>query len=290
MRSQGSVLRAGSFLSPGKEAAVTRESKLALIIGFVLVLVVGVLVSDHFSQASTMSLDTTTPQRGQFSTPLADLGPREERAIENAIDRTTIDGKNANTVSGRLAEDNAFEPIVITQGEPSIIEQALMKAQEIVDKTNLPEAANYLKNEPASFIYQHTSHPLPEKTYQNYTVVTGDSLIKLARRFFGDGERWREIESLNADVLGPDSILQIGMTLKLPSDARILTTGPREQTATKPSSGTTGTYTVKRGDTLGEISMKLLGTSKRMGEIVSLNGLESADEIFVGMTLKIPAK
>ena len=43
---------------PGKEAAVTKESKLALIIGFVLVLVVGVLVSDHFSQASSMKLDT----------------------------------------------------------------------------------------------------------------------------------------------------------------------------------------------------------------------------------------
>jgi nucleoid-associated protein YgaU len=289
MRSQGSVLRAGSFLSPGKEAAVTRESKLALIIGFVLVLVVGVLVSDHFSQASTMSLDTTTPKAGQFNTPLADLGPREERAIENAIDRAPSAKNDANAVSQRQFDEEAFEPIVIAQGG-SIIEQAIKKAQEVVDNTNLPEAAGYVITEPTSLKGKPTSRPLPEKTYQNYTVVSGDSLIKLARRFFGDGERWREIESLNADVLGPDSILQIGMTLKLPADARILTRGSRERKAAGSSTGTPGTYTVQRGDTLGEISIKLLGTSKRMGEIVSLNGLESADEIFVGMTLKIPAK
>lgn len=268
---------------------MTRESKLALIIGFVLVLVVGVLVSDHFSQASTMSLDTSTPQRGQFNTPLADLGPREERAIENAIDRTSA--RTASTPSATQGpEEDTFEPMVIAQGAPSIIDQAMKKAQEIVDNTNLPEAAEYVITEPTSLNRKPTSRPLPEKTYQNYTVVSGDSLIKLARRFFGDGERWREIESLNADVLGPDSILQIGMTLKLPSDARILTSGSREQSASNPSVGSTGAYTVKQGDTLGEISMKLLGTSKRMDEIVSLNGLESADEIFVGMTLKIPAK
>ena len=38
--------------------SVTREHKLALIIGFSLVLVVGVLISDHFSKARSAQVAT----------------------------------------------------------------------------------------------------------------------------------------------------------------------------------------------------------------------------------------
>ena len=62
---------------------MTKESKLALIIGFVLVLVVGVLVSDHFSQASKMSHDTLEPGEAEVSTPIASLGDRDRNAINS---------------------------------------------------------------------------------------------------------------------------------------------------------------------------------------------------------------
>jgi nucleoid-associated protein YgaU len=48
------------------------------------------------------------------------------------------------------------------------------------------------------------------------------------------------------------------------------------------------TYTVKRGDTLGEISRKLLGTSKRWHEIAEFNKLEDGDNIPAGTVLKMP--
>ncbi|MFN7020841.1 MAG: hypothetical protein ACK4WH_05885, partial [Phycisphaerales bacterium] len=41
---------------------MTREHKLALIIGFTLVLVVGVLISDHFSKAHEARLRTEMPE------------------------------------------------------------------------------------------------------------------------------------------------------------------------------------------------------------------------------------
>lgn len=263
---------------PCKEAAVTKESKLALIIGFVLVLVVLVLVSDHFSQASTMTLDTMGQDQSAIDTPIARLGQREQTAITSAI-------TEAPEESSARTPPEQFQPVVINQ--PTIIDDAIEQAKRRVQQTDLPAAAEPThRDEPRS----RRTRPLPAKTYHPYTVTEGDTLIGIARELLGDAERWREIESINADVLGPGAVLQIGMTLRLPADARILTNGKRQTTPTARTDSPARTYTVVAGDTLGEISMKLLGTSKRMNEIAQLNGLASPDQIFVGMTLKIPAK
>jgi len=47
---------------------------------------------------------------------------------------------------------------------------------------------------------------------------------------------------------------------------------------------------VKKGDTLGQIAMRELGTSKRANEILTLNKLSDANSIRVGQKLKLPAK
>ncbi|MFG0244712.1 MAG: LysM peptidoglycan-binding domain-containing protein [Phycisphaerales bacterium JB052] len=270
---------------PGKEAAVTKESKLALIIGFVLVLVVGVLVSDHFSQASNMTLDTMRADQNRDEPIIAHLGTREQAAIDQAIDRG---GRQPSQAS----PGEESQPVIISSvpRDRSLIEQAFHEARSVVQNTDLPPAVEPTKVQEPTQHSRTNIRPLPTKTYQSYTVVQGDSLIGIARRLLGDGDRYVEIENLNADKLGPDSILQIGMQLKLPGDARILTSGSRQTRTSGNASGNTRNYTVAPGDTLGEISINLLGTSKRMNEIVELNGLSSPDQIFVGMTLKIPSK
>ena len=50
------------------------------------------------------------------------------------------------------------------------------------------------------------------------------------------------------------------------------------------------TYTVKKGDTLGQIAQRELGTMKRADEIVKLNKLKSASSIREGMKLSLPTK
>lgn len=47
-------------------------------------------------------------------------------------------------------------------------------------------------------------------------------------------------------------------------------------------------YEVQSGDTLSEISLKLLGTSKRTKEIMELNGIDDPKRIRAGAKLKIP--
>lgn len=60
-----------------------------------------------------------------------------------------------------------------------------------------------------------------------------------------------------------------------------------------PGLGTGATkYTVAQGDTLYQISQRLLGTGRRWQEIAQLNALDDAKvrRLYVGQVLKIPAR
>tara|TARA_R110002096_G_scaffold173781_5_gene348528 strand:+ start:171826 stop:172668 length:843 start_codon:yes stop_codon:yes gene_type:complete len=276
-----------------KESAVTRESKLALILSFVLILVVGVLVSDHFSKATSMDPDQLDALNRQ---PLVQLPGAERNRIESAIDRV-------------MPDENRFASIVPKDPEPVVIANGSGHTGSLLDELsnglsnglnnsmnnfNAPALANPVQITNSQIETQPATRPLGAVNHTTYTVQEGDSLYRIAADALGDGNRWTEIQQLNADKVGNNGIINPGMTLKLPSNARV--SAPQQQaptrssTASKKSEASTTTYTVAAGDTLGEISMKLLGTSRRMNEFVKLNGLKEADDIRVGMKLKVPAK
>ena len=268
---------------------MTRESKLALIIGFVLVLVVGVLVSDHFSQANSMELDTQEASGQIANGPITELGIREQRGLNRAIESASPKRQIASSQSGQDAPVEIFNGRRATSSSQSRDQGSILdRAFNHVQETEFPKAAQVTPKQTSSF-----ARSLPEVSYPKYRVVEGDSLIKIARRLLGDGDRWTEIHQLNAAVLGPDAILKIGVYLKLPSDAKGDAKNDAKKTTTRRASSTASSvksYTVISGDTLGQISMKLLGTSRRADEIAELNGLESANDIRIGMKLKIPSK
>ncbi len=54
-------------------------------------------------------------------------------------------------------------------------------------------------------------------SHQIYTVVAGDTLTKIAAKFYGDGESWEPIYEANRDSLSSPSALRVGQTLVIPS-------------------------------------------------------------------------
>ncbi len=58
--------------------------------------------------------------------------------------------------------------------------------------------------------------PLSPAGGQVYTVQKGDSLYELARRFYNDQSRWREIWEANKNRLADPDKLQVGMKLIIP--------------------------------------------------------------------------
>jgi nucleoid-associated protein YgaU len=60
--------------------------------------------------------------------------------------------------------------------------------------------------------------PTPEPTYQTYTIESGDSLSKIARHFYGDASKWRQIFEANRDVIKDPDLIHPGHTIKIPSE------------------------------------------------------------------------
>jgi len=118
------------------------------------------------------------------------------------------------------------------------------------------------------------------------TVESGDSLIRIAKQYLGDGSRWEEIYELNRDQLDRPEALKVGMKIKLPA----ITPEQPESEGSQPSSRAADTYTVKTGDNLASIAGETLGDRTRWREIFEANQdqLSDPDAIRVGQTLHIP--
>ncbi len=51
---------------------------------------------------------------------------------------------------------------------------------------------------------------------QVYTVQSGDSLSKIAKRFYGDANQYQKIFQANSDQLSDPDKIQVGQQIKLP--------------------------------------------------------------------------
>ena len=65
--------------------------------------------------------------------------------------------------------------------------------------------------------------PEPESAQdQWYTVSPGDSLSKIAKRFYGDANRWQKIFEANRDRIENPDLIQPGWKLKIPAAQKSL--------------------------------------------------------------------
>ena len=55
-----------------------------------------------------------------------------------------------------------------------------------------------------------------ETTLQTYTVAKGDSLSKIAKKFYGNANKWRVIFEANGDQLSNPDLIKPGQVLKIP--------------------------------------------------------------------------
>lgn len=315
---------------------MTRESKLALMIAVTLILLVGVLLSDHLSGATVAEFDDPAP-RDRVLSPVAGL-PGTADPIASLVARpqpgeSVLSGVPGLTVSGLSGPVALPEPVVISQGvqpmERSILSQALdgvgsgvngavdrfrasdppalvgwseeifepVGAQAVTLPPRDSRGSSPVKAVPDRRAGEAaalggrftTARPEPAAAWRTHTVVENDNLYRLASRYLGDGERWPELQRLNRDVLGEGTDLRVGQVIKIDAE-KSGGAAPTKRVARPAPAAVAREYVVLKGDRLGEISLKLLGTTRRMKEIVELNGLKDPDDIRVGQTLKIPAK
>lgn len=301
---------------------MTREHKLALIVGFSLILVVGVLISDHVSSTTRSELPDFGHDEAPVPVALAPATiepeqpaqvairvpePEPEPIVELHFGRQIPDSQPEEAApSGRgpiLASNDVGAPA----NDPTLVERMREFGGRVVERAgrgdvDLPTLAQTSqgRQEPngnadqtggeASAPASRTSPPEPPARW--HTVERGQSLYTISQRYYGNGRHWRKLAEANQDRVGDDGTVRQGVRLRIPENLNGVAA------ASLPPAGESESrtvqlreYTVQSGDTLGVISQRLLGTVRRTEEIVSLNSsiIEDADDIRVGMVLKIPA-
>lgn len=63
---------------------------------------------------------------------------------------------------------------------------------------------------------QPTPPSAPAAAPRTYTVVAGDSLSKIAKKLYGDGNQWKRIFDANRDQIKNPDLIHPGQVLKIP--------------------------------------------------------------------------
>ncbi|MDE6674921.1 MAG: LysM peptidoglycan-binding domain-containing protein, partial [Acetatifactor sp.] len=140
-------------------------------------------------------------------------------------------------------------------------------------------------------------------TEVTYTIVSGDTLWKIADRFYGNGSLWTKIFADNADIIKDANKIYVGQVIRLyimdqPEQASIsavptTTSIPLGNTGQLPTDAVDGeVYVVQTGDSLWKIAAKLYGDGHKWRSIYAANQdvLRAPGKIYAGQRLIIPDK
>ncbi len=256
---------------------MTRENKLALVIGFALILFVGILISDHFSSvAARRSADL----RPAIADPLA-VNRHEDRELLDVMERLGDQRQNRANNS-----PVAVNPVQL-QGQRPVANR----------RTEPQETVRFIEmggTTPA----RGDSTGSPGSGMRFHDVGSDETLTQICRRYYGDDALVGDLARYNG-LKNPNMVSQ-GRRLRIP-DASDLVRGIK-----RPSLGNTDKpnaaqrpvaqkksyekYRVRSGDNLSEIAQRLLGSARRWTELRDLNRDVIVDEdlLIAGTVLRVP--
>ena len=121
-----------------------------------------------------------------------------------------------------------------------------------------------------------------------YLIQPGDTLWKIAVKYFGDGNQWRKILEDNKATITDPNRIYVGQII-------IINVGNTTEAADVASTSNDskivdGIYTVESGDTMWKISKKIYGTGILWRRLFDANkeSIKDASKIYVGQTIKVP--
>ncbi|MSR34556.1 MAG: LysM peptidoglycan-binding domain-containing protein [Phycisphaerales bacterium] len=183
---------------------MTRENKLAMVVGFGLLLFVGILVSDHFSTAQRQALpnllnqDQTrvrvTPPVSIAAVPLT--GATVVQATKVITKPVSSEARSASNEHHLLQDNSVANPNVRPiSNDPNAVKNAVIAvvANAKAGKTQEGNSGIVL-------------HPVAE----------GETLYSICAKTYGDCSLWKELAEYNKKALPNAAKLRKGVMLQLP--------------------------------------------------------------------------
>ena len=188
--------------------------------------------------------------------------------------------------------------------EPVILDTIALSARDRVDLPMAKDSAGQGLEDaglsgPVESLFSHDDSEPVESTSVDlivepvrpkpvfHVVKEGETLYDIAVAVYGPGKghKWKIIQEANKYKITNGHMIRPGLRLLIPP----LESSAADMVLTPVLGADDGrNYTVQPGDTLSDISLRKLGTSRRWREIMRLNGLASEMSLRPGMILKLP--
>lgn len=311
---------------------MTREMKIALIVGFLLVLFVTVLISDHLSKARQSRLEPAVAMQPPLAPPITMAPPTQTPIVGSPVEAvgagpvlpsdapaSTVGAASPPKPADPVFADPPMKPVELTIARGASGVSAIRDTRFPTSPIRGPVAMD-TRSEPAGGPSADPTRPAPARVAgAEHVVAEGESAYRIAKDSYGDGGLWRKLVAFNPDAMTSDGTIRVGAKLVLPpkdvllgqakpADSKIdvkSKTAKPDADGVKPvrvaqggtiaapgrtASAKGRTYVVQKGDTLGDIARKELGTSKRANDILRQNAgtLKDPGSMQPGMVLTLP--
>ncbi|MEX0887250.1 MAG: LysM peptidoglycan-binding domain-containing protein [Phycisphaeraceae bacterium] len=280
---------------------MTRETKVGLLVGMGLILLIGVIVSDHWAvvqrqapaeltglaeqaQHSIHHVRQDATNRATARAPAVPAGPASPSRRQGPVPTPAELEQLARTRAG----DSLHPALVVGQGG------RVGSAPDAGDTPREPRKPAW--SQPGE--QPPAAPPAPEITHR---VERGESLYRIAERYYRNGDYWHSIVEANPDLINDDGQVRAGDELVIPNRAGLVElegfepAGPAERMIRitdlpRDRQAPAAEIEVGRGDTLSGLAAVHLGSSARWRELLEANRdkLDSAEQLWAGMTLRVP--
>ena len=304
---------------------MARETKIAMLIGLGVILLVGIIISDHLATVQGTGGGDSIAQFGQRADRAlgeADDPRQARRDAELAADRVAAE---LNRTIPRPEElDGEIEPPAGAYDAPPPADLRAMRiesrqrasqnvsqvdrwrqAADRTPSTGVPQSLEFSRAArsqadteareqesatPSSASASERERPAGGQVI--HYLGEGETLYDVAKKYLGDGDKWKVIVAANREAVPNPNLVTAGLRLVIPASADdVPAPAPRRSTSSSsPSENASGkTIEVQPGDTLYEIARTHLGSGERWREILEANdSLDRDTDLRSGMSIQLP--
>ena len=294
-----------------------RDTQIGIILGIVILVIIGVFLSTRATDNVTALPELVISEGARQKTEVKKIDingffkeskkaeSEEEHVVEYPTEETLISEELVESTQLEIQPEAAD---VVTSNEDTSLEgkwegvaEEIIEEVEIVGQEEAIEEVHIAQDIPSE---KSVVIPVEDPETASYTssaevvyykVQSNDNLFKIARKHYGDGQKWAKIFEANRDSMPDSNSLYVGQELLIPD---ITIEKEANDNIIRTVSGSLDnrnsinidTHTVEAGDTLYRIAEKYYGNPGKWTNILEANEdtIEDEGSLKKGQVIIIP--
>ena len=277
---------------------MNRETKVGLVVGLGIVLLIGIVVSDHLSvvqkhpMPKLIKLDSPAGS-GDSARVGWESKPGYLEQTDNQLSPSTGNPRTGEFTPNSNSPQRILPiptPQELDVQSPRTEMETEVKVPAVVARKETTPAESTGDGAPDTINKENGNGNVKTRTKIIHRVQAGETLWLIAQRYYGRGEVWRRIAKANPRLVQANGWVQVGSRLIVSFDQNEEERSGQNVSTSASKTKSDRPIRVVAGDTLSRLAARYLGAADRWPEIMAANRemLTRPEHLREGMTLRLP--